>query len=385
MDKGFLKGLLVGFCLTFCISIAIFMKDGAVLSGNHSENADAKEKIDMLLDYVDMYYDGEYDTDELYDSAYEGLIAGLGDKYSAYYTEEAYAAIQEKTNGSYVGIGAYVSYSSDGNYPMIVAPIEGGSAEAAGLIAGDIIMAVDGESMYQTDLDAAVALIKGEEGTDVVLTVQREGESEFLEFTVTRATIIAYSVHYEMLEGNIGYVEVSSFDYLTPNQFNQAVSELESQGMESMIIDLRGNPGGLLNSACQMLDRILPKGELLVYMLDKNGKRTEEYSSDKYEVTIPIVILLDKNSASASEVFAGCLKDYGAATIVGETSFGKGIVQTVFTLNDGSRIKLTTASYYSPNGTNIHGVGIKPDIEVTEDPETEEDEQLTAAIKALTN
>lgn len=385
MDKSFWKGLCVGFCITFLITVVFVLLDKTVSLNKASENLTAKDKIDLLLNYVDMYYDGAYETDDLYDGAYEGLIAGLGDKYSAYYSEEDYEVLLEKTNGTYVGIGAYVSLSSDGNYPMIVAPIEGSSSEAAGLLAGDIVMAVDGESMYQVDLDTAVALIKGEAGTEVVLTIKREGESEYLEYTITRATVVTQSVSYEMLENNVGYVAVSSFESPTSAQFNQAISDLESEGMESLIIDLRDNPGGLLNTACMMLDRILPKGKLLVYMLDKNDKRSEEYSEDNTELDIPIVILMNGNSASASEVFAGCLKDYDAATIVGETSFGKGIVQTVFTLSDGSRIKLTTASYYSPNGTNIHGVGIQPDIEVTDDPETEEDEQLLAAIKALTN
>ncbi|MGN0165702.1 MAG: S41 family peptidase [Lachnospiraceae bacterium] len=387
MEKGFLKGLLLGFCLTFvavsCLCL-VANNDKVRFFEKEEENQEAKDKIDLLIDYIDAYYDGEYDVEELYDYAYYGLVSGLGDKYSAYYTEEDYAELAEKTNGSYVGIGAYVTYSSDGNYPMISSPIAGSPAEKAGLLSGDIILEVDGESVFGLDLDTAVSKIKGEAGTQVTLTILREGEEDYLSFTITRQQVITQSVSYEMLDNNIGYIEVTSFDQVTYDQFDTAIDELEKQGMEGLIIDLRDNPGGLLNISCNMLDRILPKGKLLVYTSDKNDNKSGIYSQNDDVVDVPIVLIMNGNSASASEVFAGCLRDYDKAEIVGETSFGKGIVQTIFSFSDGSRIKLTTASYYSPEGINIHGTGITPDVEVIDDPETEEDEQLSAAINELT-
>lgn len=388
MQKGFLKGLLVGFCLTFVL-LSFFCwlmlrRENLRIAGISDDNNEVVQKINTLVNYIDKYYDGEYTTEELYDSAYKGLVDGLGDKYSEYYTEEDYKVLQEQTTGNYVGIGSYVSYSEDGFYPMISLPMKDSPAEKAGLKSGDIIVEVDGESTYEMDLDTAVSKIKGEKGTDVVLTIFREGESDYLEFIITRAPVVAQTVNYELLGDGIGYIEVTSFETPTYEQFDDAIDDMEARGMKSLIIDLRNNPGGLLYTSTSMLDRILPEGKLLVYTLDKNNKRDEIYSDDKEQLSIPIVVLLNKASASASEVFSGCLKDYGKATIVGETSFGKGIVQTLYSFGDGSRIKLTTSSYYSPDGINIHGTGIEPDIEVSDNPETEVDEQLEAAINELT-
>lgn len=386
MEKGFLKGLLVGFCLTFLtVSLFLFLisRESFVLFQNDNGGAAAKAKIDLIIEYIDTYYDGEYNIDDLYDDAYKGILDSLGDKYSSYYTAEEYAKLTEQTSGKYVGIGAQVTYSADGNYAMVVAPVAGSPAEEAGLLAGDIIIEVDGESMYQANLDTVVSKIKGEEGTKVSVKVQRDGNEDLIEFTITRRALEEQTVKYEMLEEQIGYVSVSGFDRVTYNQFCEAVDGLTSQGMKGLIIDLRNNGGGLLYTATAMLDRLLPEKMLLVYTMDKNDKRDEIVSSDEDKVDVPIILLMNGGSASASEVFAGCLKDYGLAEIVGELSYGKGIVQTMYSLNDGSYIKLTTSSYYSPNGINIHGTGFTPDVEVFDDPETEEDEQLTTAINEM--
>lgn len=387
MERGFLKGLIVGFGLTF-VACSFFVwvyltRDVYHVNQLGTEKGDAYSKINLLIDYIDTYYYDEYDLDDVYESMYSGLVQGLGDKYSMYYSIEAYEELAQQTAGQYVGIGATITYSEDGNYPMILAPIEDGPADKIGLLPMDIIVEVDGVSTYQQDLDTAVSKIKGKAGTEVVLTIYREGESDYLEFTIVRASVEIKSVSAEVLEDNIGYVAVSSFDSNTDEQFDKAITELINKGVDGIVIDLRNNPGGLLDTSCNMLDRILPAEKLLVYMLDKDDNKSGKYSRDKDTVDIPISVIINEASASASEVFAGCLKDYDKAVIVGEQSFGKGIVQTLYSLPDGTRIKLTTHAYFSPEGNNIHGTGITPDVVVSDDIETEEDEQLKAAIEAL--
>lgn len=387
MERGFLKGLIVGFGLTF-VACSFFVwvyltRDVYQINQNGTEERDVYSKINLLIDYIDTYYYDEYDLEEVYESIYAGLVEGLGDDYSMYYSLEAYEELAQQTAGEYVGIGATITYSEDGNYPMVLAPISGGPADKAGVLPMDVIVEVNGESTYQMGLDTAVSKIKGEEGTEVVLTIYREGESDYLKVSIVRANVEIQSVSATVLEENIGYISVSSFDSNTDEQFDLAVTELVDMGVEGIVIDLRNNPGGLLDTSCNMLDRILPAEKLLVYMLDKDDNKTGKYSRDKDTVDVPISVIINEASASASEVFAGCLKDYDKAIIVGEQSFGKGIVQTLYSLPDGTRIKLTTHAYYSPEGNNIHGIGIAPDIVVSDDTETEEDEQLKAAIDAL--
>ncbi|MDE7052064.1 MAG: S41 family peptidase, partial [Lachnospiraceae bacterium] len=241
--------------------------------------------------------------------------------------------------------------------------------ERAGIKAGDIIYAVDGESTAGKDLTTVLSKIKGEAGTKVVLKIWRKGGRNYLDIEVTRKIIEENTVSSKMLPGNTGYIKVTGFEEVTNKQFSNAVSNLEKSGMKSLIIDLRDNGGGLLTAATGMLDRLLPKG-LLVYTKDKSGVAEEYFAEDDRCVKVPMAILVNGNSASASEVFSGALQDNGVAKLVGTKTFGKGIVQTIFGMDDGTAIKMTTSRYYTPKGRNIHKTGLEPDIEVNLDENT---------------
>jgi carboxyl-terminal processing protease len=317
------------------------------------------------------------------------MLAGLDDPYSTYYTAEEYESFVADMNGpeEYAGIGAGVTKDTTTGLVNVTKVYKGTPAEEAGLRDGDVIYMVDDIDVTDMDLDLLVnEHVRGEAGTDVTLTIQRAGESELMEITITRRAVTLKTVEHEMLEGNIGYIAVTSFDVVTVDEFKAAVDELETAGMEKLVIDLRGNVGGLVDSAVEMLDYMLPDG-LLVYTADRYGQGTKYNGSDGHEVDVPTAILINENSASASELFAGAYKDYDKATIVGNTSFGKGIVQVTVPLGDGSAIKITTEHYYTPSGFDLHGKGIEPDIEVDLDvgviTGSEQDNQLAAAIEAL--
>ena len=308
-------------------------------------------------------------------------------KVSASYELEKFL---DSTDGSYAGLGAAVNLA-DSKYPQLIRIFPGSPAEIAGLLAGDELIEVDGEDLYGQSLDVAVSKIRGPVGTKVSLTVYREGEPEYLHFDVIRNTVEIPTVASQMLDGNIGYIAVSEFDDVTSSQFILAVDELTSQGMKALVVDLRSNPGGLLSTVKKMLSRVVEKGKLLVYMEDKYGQREDHYSNTEATVDVPIAVLMNGYSASASEVFAGCLQDYGKAILVGTQSYGKGIVQNLIPLSDGSAVKVTVSSYFTPNGRNIHKTGLTPDIEVPLADELkklsvipmEDDNQLQAAVEAL--
>ena len=267
----------------------------------------------------------------------------------------------EQSEGVYYGIGAYVSLDTEKNLPKISGVMEGSPAEEAGLRANDLIYEVNGVTTYGLTLTEAVALIKGEEGTEVNLTLVREGESDYLELTLTRRRVEAPTVEYSMLEGRIGYIRVTEFDSVTVNKFSEALYTVKNSAARGIILDLRGNPGGNLDAVVDMCNMILPEG-MIVYTEDKYGNR-EEYTCDgENELQLPLVVLVDMNSASAAEIMAGAIKDYGIGTLVGTTTFGKGIVQQIMSFRDGSAVKLTISAYYTPNGNNIHGIGIEPDV-----------------------
>lgn len=320
------------------------------------------EKLSALEDIIDMYYYKDaLDEDALEEGIYHGLLEAVGDPYTCYFTKEEVQELWEQTAGVYYGIGAYVSLDETGLYPMITSPIVGSPAEEVDLRAGDIIYEVNGESTYGMDLDSVVALIKGEEGTTVDLTIARSTEIDYFHVVVERRRVEAPSVNSEMFENGMAYIQITEFSDATVAQFADALAVAKGSGMKGLILDLRANPGGALTSVVSIAQMLLPEG-LIVYTEDKYGRR-EEYSCDgKNEFDLPMVVLVDGNSASASEVLAGAIKDYQKGTLVGTTTFGKGIVQQVIEMKDGSAVKVTTSSYYSPKGTNIHGTGIEPDI-----------------------
>lgn len=346
------------------------------------------EKLNMLEEIVDDYYyrDEDIDTDAMIEGMYAGVIDSLGDPYSVYYTAEEWQALIADTQGIYDGIGAMVSLDVTIGLPKISGVIAGTPAEEAGLRENDIIYMVDGEITRGYELTEVTAMIKGEAGTTVHLTIYRQGEDDYLEMDVVRRKIESPTVNYEMYDNYIGYIQITEFDVVTADQFTEALAVVKGSGAKGLILDLRGNPGGSLPIVVDIAREILPEG-LIVYTEDKYGQK-EEYSCDgKHELDIPLVILINGNSASASEILAGAVKDYGKGTLIGTTTFGKGIVQRVLPLTDGTALKLTISSYYTPNGNNIHGIGIEPDIECEFDSDAYYNEgvdnQLERAIEEI--
>lgn len=375
--KGvFLIGMIVGIASALLVVAICWLGVGIQNSVEEKENQSAQielqedsaidarviEKLQTLEKMVDQYYYlGEVTDEEVRDGVYKGLLSALNDPYSEYYTAEELASMMEQSEGIYYGIGAYVSLDSATGLPKISGVIKNSPAEEAELRANDLIYEVDGTSTYGMSLTEAVAMIKGPEGTDVQLTLIREGESDYLELTLTRQRVESPTVEFSMEEDDMAYIQVTEFDDVTVDQFAEALAMARGSGAKGIILDLRGNPGGNLSTVVEMCQMILPEG-MIVYTEDKNGRR-EEYKSDgSRELELPLVVLVDMNSASAAEIMAGAIKDYGIGTLVGTTTFGKGIVQQIMPFRDGSAVKLTISAYYTPSGKNIHGTGIEPDV-----------------------
>jgi carboxyl-terminal processing protease len=409
MKKNFMTGFLSGLfgavlIFVFVGSVLIYVKDNDPNSGKGTKvNAEEKASQEETLSYdrivkklayletlIDNYYLEEVDSSAFADGIYKGFMSSLEDPYSTYYTKEEYTALMESSSGVYHGIGATVSQDVKTGIIRIVKPFENGPAYRVGLRPGDILYKVENVEVTGMDLSEVVSKMKGPEGTKVNISVVREGESEPLQFTIVRQQINVPTIEHKMLADKIGYIIITEFDEITVKQFESAVDELEKAGMKGLIVDVRNNPGGLLASVVKILDRLLPKG-LIVYTEDKYGNRLEEDAIDEKMLTVPLAVLINGNSASASEIFAGAIQDYQIGTVVGTTSFGKGIVQKVIPLSDGTAIKLTISKYYTPKGRNIHGTGIKPDVEIDLDAEMkkevtvpiEKDNQLQEAIKIV--
>lgn len=321
---------------------------------------EVENKLQLLESSIKEYYLSGTTNEELELGLYKGIVEALNDPYSAYYTPEELAQLQESSSGIYYGIGAYVGIDPDTTYAKITSVIENTPAQEAGLQAEDVIVSVDGQSTKGLSTTDVVKLIKGEENTDVVLTIYRIGETDYLDITVTRRKVEAPTVNYEMLEGGIAYIQIMQFEQVSGSQFRESIAKAREEGMKGLILDLRNNPGGTLSSVVEIANQLLPEG-LIVYTEDKNGEREEFRCSGEHELEVPLVVLVNENSASASEILAGAIKDHGTGTLLGTTTFGKGIVQKVFGITDGSAIKLTISHYYTPKGNDIHKVGIEPD------------------------
>lgn len=345
-------------------------------------------KICQIEEMLDTYYVEDYDKELAEELMYTGLVAGVGDPYTYYLSADSLAEQVEKNSGHFVGIGVEI-YAGDDGYIVVSSVTPGGPAEAAGILAEDKITEVDGESITGKTAADVSALVKGEEGTDVTLTIFRESTGEVLEKTVTRQDIQVQTVSWRMMDDNIGYISITNFRENTYNQFKEALDTLEAEGMEKLVLDLRNNTGGLVKSAHEIGEELLPEG-IMVYTMDKEGNREDTLCDDVYN-DVPMVVLVNGNSASAAEILAGAIQDTGRGELIGTTTFGKGLVQRLFTLPDGSGLNVTIQKYYTPNGTSIHGVGITPDYEV-ELPEeyaqqtnipAEADTQLQKAVEVL--
>lgn len=338
------------------------------------------EKVDEIMEVMDGYYYEEYDKEELLDQALHGLVDGVGDPYTSYFSTKEYKKFIEHMTGSYEGIGVVVTYGEDPNTLIVVAPFKDSPGEKAGLLPGDIIAEVDGIDVYGKKSEETVILIKGPEGTEVVLTIIRDGEK--MEVPVTREVIEMTTVSYEILDDNMGYIALYGFEANTHDQFMEAINEIDDK-TDGLILDLRNNPGGYLHVAVEIIDEIMGKNQLIVYTEDKYERKTNYYTERKQKVKKPIVVLVNGNSASASEILSGVVKDHERGILIGETTFGKGLVQTSVNLEDGSAVKVTISKYYTPDGHYIHGVGIEPHIIIEDDKETEVDEQLEKAKEEL--
>lgn len=429
----FWKGVLVGaLVMAFAglilvgLSAGIFligrtvMGDQTQMAGGDSEDGGLdmdriSAKMRYIQDIIDRYFLFEEDPEAVEDGIYTGLMYGLGDPYSVYYNEENYASLLEDTSGEYCGIGAMVQQDLTTGIMTVVKVFEGSPALEAGMLPGDVLYEVDGENVTGRELDLVVnENIRGEEGTQVTVTVLRGETAEEVELTMERRQVEVTTVESQMLDEKTGYIYVMQFEMVTGGQFKEAVDRLEDQGMEQLIVDLRGNPGGVLDAAVEMLAYILPEDRMdgmLIYTADKDGKGDRYFCQDGkivmesdsgyvtagypmedgHQLDLPLAVLVNGSSASAAEVFTGAVMDYDAGIVVGTQTFGKGIVQSLVPLGDGTAVKLTTAHYYTPSGFDLHGEGLTPDVIVDLDEELktqavvdlDEDNQVQAAIEAL--
>lgn len=378
-SKSFWRGLVTGLGVALLIVALVvtaskvvrtFQMVGIIPSGAKESvtNSQTIEKLSVLEDTIQKYFWKDVTEEKLEEGVYKGILESLEDPYSVYYTPEELLDLQQQTEGIYYGIGAYISQNKETGYVQISKVMKNTPAEESGLMQGDYIYMVNGEDMFEKDSTYVVSKIKGEEGTTVMITVLRETESEPLEIEVERRKIESPTVEYQMFDNGIAYIQIVEFDLVTTSQFETAYKQAKQDGMEGLIIDLRSNPGGNLSTVCDIARMLLPKG-LIVYTEDKYGERVEYSCDGSQQIEVPLVVLTDGYSASASEILAGAVKDYGIGTLVGTTTYGKGIVQKVISLTDGSAVKLTVSTYYTPNGNNIHEKGVSPDVEVPFDAE----------------
>lgn len=362
-------------------------KKYVLLPGN--DNLEIGTELERVKTVIDKYFLGEVNEEELNIAAIKGYVEGLGDEYSEYYTPDELEEFYADALGNYTGIGIYMSIDTD-NQIIVISPVKDSPAYKAGILPGDIILKVDGENYNGDSLTEASNKIKGQEGETVQLQIKRN--EEILDFSIIRENIKLNHVESKILENNIGYLEISSFDEGCADEFEEKYKELEKQGIDSLIIDLRDNPGGIVSEAIDIAEMLVDKGKTLLITVDKNNNEEITKSKQNKIVNVPIVVLVNANSASASEILSGALKDNNAATIVGTKTYGKGVMQEVLKLSDGSAIKLTTNEFFSPNRTKIHKTGIEPDV-IVELPnekttilkleEGEEDTQLNKAIEIL--
>lgn len=381
--KGFIKGALAGALLTLLVmslaACGLQHIDEGIIS------SDTETKLSYLKKLIDETYLHDVKEKDLNEGIYKGYIEGLGDQYSAYYDKKETKELTESLDGSFSGIGAVMTQDASSGVITITRVYDDSPAKKAGIKAGDVLYRVEEKTVTGKDLDKVVSWIKGKKGTKVNLTLLRGTNSDKIKVTATRDVINVETVKYKVLENQIGYISISEFDSVTGAQFAKALKQLQKKKIEGLVVDLRNNPGGSLSTVCDILDSILPKG-LIVYTKDKNGKKEEYTSDEKHRLTLPMSVLVNGQSASASEIFAGAVQDYGKAEIVGTQTYGKGVVQNLFDLKDGTCVKLTTSEYFTPKGRNIDGKGITPDVKIeykynAKDPKA--DNQLDKAVSVV--
>ncbi len=364
---GIVALLIVTNLITLGLSnyISFKLPDGKVIVSRKTyENIVDFEKLYTIKDKLDRYYLGEIDINKLIDGAAAGMTEAVGDPYTTYMNAEEFKDFYSQTEGNYVGLGIQVGVKED--KIVVVATFENSPAEKVGILSGDIIENVNGTKVEGKDLEKAVKTMKGEKGEAVELTLSRENKGSF-NVKAVRDEIEMITVKKEMIDSQVGYIQVTMFDENTSSNFENAIKDLNSKGMKSLIVDLRENPGGLLDQTVNMCSTFIPKNKNIVYTEDKNGNRKDYNSVGGIAEGLPLTILIDEGSASASEIFTGAIKDYKLGTLVGTKTFGKGVVQTTFYrdrdgFRDGTALKVTISKYYTPNGQNIHGIGIEPDI-----------------------
>lgn len=358
--NGFLSGVAV--CLVIALMVVIVketMLHSTVGSGFMTRHG--VEKVNLLSDVIDQYYYKDITDEEKMEGIYKGLMSSTNDKYTDYYSPKEFKDLMVTMEGDYGGIGATLSQDKVTKEVSVVEVYEGSPAARAGLERGDIVISVDGHLGTDESLDDFVQRIRGEEGTSIEMVYKRDDQEHTIE--ITREEVIVPSVSHRMLDDKIGYIRISSFVNGTQKDFEDALADLQSQGMQGIVFDMRDNGGGMVDSVVAILDDILPAGTV-VYTMDKSGKREDYTSDDAKKIEIPVTVLVNENTASAAEIFTGAIRDFNYGTIIGTNTFGKGIVQSTVPLSDGSAVKITVATYYTPSGECIHEKGIKPDIEL---------------------
>ncbi len=348
---------------------------GGIAAYKLNEGVPGDEKLRTIQHYIENYYYTDYPADELMEGAYKGYVQALGDPYSAYMTPEEYESFNVSTSGEYSGVG--ITFSEDETSKFVVLSIISGSpADKAGFKEGDILLTVDGKSFHSADTMATA--IRGEKGTEVTIKYSRDGKTKSV--TMVRDKISQESIEYKMLDGQVGYICISAFNEDTGAKFDEALEAITGKGAKSLVLDLRNNGGGLVDECVKVADEFLDEG-VVCYVRDAQGNK-DTYEAEDGKTNLETVILVNGNSASASEILAGALQDNGF-TLIGKKTFGKGIIQAPFEMDDGSALKLTIMEYLSPKERKIHGKGLKPDIVIKDDKKTEADEQLDEALKIL--
>ncbi len=384
--KNFYTGVATG-VVSAVIAFGVLNVASVAISAKTKTEFDVTDKINYISGLLDKYYVDGVDDEKLVEGIYYGMADSIGDPYTSYLSKEQVNSFMESTNGNFYGIGVSILADYENSTLTVVSPIDDTPAEKAGILPGDIITKIDGVNVKDMDISEAITKIKGEEGSLVNITIYRQSENKEIDFNIERSAIEVQSVAGKMLEDDIAYIAISGFKANTFDQFSKIYDELMNEGAKGLIIDVRNNPGGLLDVVNKIADKLLPEGNI-VYTIDKEGNRTD-YNSDKESVNVPLVLLVNGNSASASEILAGAVQDSGTGELVGTQTFGKGLVQNIYTLPDGSALKITIQKYYTPNGVCIQGTGITPDY-VVELPEEagpviteDEDTQLIKAVEVL--